>query len=172
MPKTNYYRTNHTLRDLHLLFHLIKIIPNAYEAVSIIPIYGSQSSEDLNNWRPLNTWLESGWKASKVHSSVVLLLPFSWKSSQGGQGYIINISICLIHKSWLSFCMVHGAKSHHSCPTLCDPDCSPPGPSVHGILQARILERVAMPSSRGSSPPTDWTCISLVSCTDRWVFYH
>ena len=40
------------------------------------------------------------------------------------------------------------AKSIQSCPTLCDPmDCSPPGSSVHGILQARILEWVAMPSS-------------------------
>ena len=39
-------------------------------------------------------------------------------------------------------------------PTLCDPvDCSPPGSSVHGILQARILEWVAMPSSKGSSRP-------------------
>ena len=39
-----------------------------------------------------------------------------------------------------------------SCPTLCDPlDCSPPGPSVHGILQASILEWVAMPSSKVSS---------------------
>ena len=43
-----------------------------------------------------------------------------------------------------------------SCPTHCDPmDCSPPGSSVHGILQARILERIAMPSSRGTSPPRD-----------------
>ena len=41
-----------------------------------------------------------------------------------------------------------------SCPTLCDLIiCSPPGSSVHGILQARILEWVAMPSSRGSSDP-------------------
>ena len=39
-----------------------------------------------------------------------------------------------------------------SCPTLCDPmDCSPPGSSVHGILQARILERVAITFSRASS---------------------
>ena len=39
-----------------------------------------------------------------------------------------------------------------SCPTLCDPvDCSPPGSSVHGIFQARILEWVAISSSRGSS---------------------
>ena len=47
-----------------------------------------------------------------------------------------------------------------SCLTLCDPmDCSPPGSSVHGILQARILEWVAISSSRGSSQPSrDRTC--------------
>ena len=44
----------------------------------------------------------------------------------------------------------------HSCLTLCDPiECSPPGSSIHGILQARILEWVAIPYSRGSSPPRD-----------------
>ena len=42
----------------------------------------------------------------------------------------------------------------HSCPTLCNPiDCSPPGSSVHGILQVRILEWVALSSSRVSSQP-------------------
>ena len=45
-----------------------------------------------------------------------------------------------------------------SCPTLCDPmDCGPSGSSVHGILQARILEWVAIPFSRGSSKPRDRT---------------
>ena len=44
------------------------------------------------------------------------------------------------------------AQAPQSCATLCNPmDCSPPGSSVHGILQARILEWVAMPSSRTSS---------------------
>ena len=44
------------------------------------------------------------------------------------------------------------AKSLKSCPTLCDPmDCSLPGFSVHGILQARTLEWVAISSSRRSS---------------------
>ena len=44
-----------------------------------------------------------------------------------------------------------------SCLTLCDPmDYSPPGSSVHGILQARILEWVARPSSRRSSQPREW----------------
>ena len=48
------------------------------------------------------------------------------------------------------------AKSLQSCPTPTDPMYySPPGSSVHGILQARILEWVAMPSSRGSSLPRD-----------------
>ena len=57
-------------------------------------------------------------------------------------------------------CVCSGAQL---CPTLCDPvDCSPPGFSVHGILQARILEWVAIFSSRGSSWPWDWT---RASCT-------
>ena len=55
-------------------------------------------------------------------------------------------------------------KSLQSCVTLCDPvDCSPSGFSVHGILQARILQWVAMTSSRGSSWPRDWTCVSCDS---------
>ena len=50
---------------------------------------------------------------------------------------------------------------------FCDPmDCSPPGSSVHGISQARILEWVAISLSRGSSQPRDWTCIG------RQILYH
>ena len=60
-----------------------------------------------------------------------------------------------------------------SCLTLRDSvDCSPPGSSVHGILQARILEWVAMPFSRGSSQSRDWTCVSYVSCIGQWFLYH
>ena len=50
------------------------------------------------------------------------------------------------------------------CPTLCDPmDCSLPGSSVHGILQARILEWFAISSSRGSSRPRDQTQVSHIA---------
>ena len=59
------------------------------------------------------------------------------------------------------------------CSTLCGPmDWSPPGSSVHGILQARILEWVAMPSSRWSSQHRDWThvCLHLLHC--KWILYH
>ena len=59
---------------------------------------------------------------------------------------------------------MHAAKSLQLCLTLCNRmDCSVPGSSIHGILQARILEWVAMPLSRGSSQPRDQTLISYVS---------
>ena len=51
-----------------------------------------------------------------------------------------------------------------SCPTLCNPmDCSPTDSSVHGILQARMLEWVAIPFSRGSSKPKDRTLVSCIA---------
>ena len=54
-----------------------------------------------------------------------------------------------------------------SCPTLCDPvDCSPLGSSAQGILQPRILEWVAISSSRESSQPRDCICVSL--CLLYW----
>ena len=57
-----------------------------------------------------------------------------------------------------------------SCPALCDPmDCSPPGFSVHGISQARILEWVAISYSRDSSWPRNQTHIS---CVGRRILYH
>ena len=57
-----------------------------------------------------------------------------------------------------------------SCLTLYDPrNCSLSGASVHGILQARVLEWVAIPLSRGSSQPRDWT---QVSCIAGRFFYH
>ena len=58
-----------------------------------------------------------------------------------------------------------------SCLTLCDPwDYSPPGSSVHAILQARVLGWVAMPSTRGSFWPRDWTHVSCISCTAGGFF--
>ena len=52
----------------------------------------------------------------------------------------------------------------HVCPTLCHPmDCGPPGSSVHGILQERILEWVAFPFSRGSSWLRDFTWVPCIA---------
>ena len=79
--------------------------------------------------------------------------------------------ISVLNSSVYSLYCVH-AKSPPSCVTLCDPmDCSPPGSSVHGIHQARILEWVAMYSSRGSSRPRDRTWVSYISCAGIRVLY-
>ena len=57
------------------------------------------------------------------------------------------------------------AKSLQLCLNLYDAmDCTPPGSSAHGILQARILEWVTISSSQGSSHPRDGTHVSYVSC--------
>ena len=66
------------------------------------------------------------------------------------------------------FCMESESESENevaqSCPTLCDPmDCSLPGSSIHGILQATVLEWVAISCSRGSSWPRDRTQVSHIA---------
>ena len=57
-------------------------------------------------------------------------------------------------------------------PTLCDSmECSSPGSSLHGIFQARILERDVISYSRASSQPRDWTHVSCISCIGRQILY-
>ena len=66
-------------------------------------------------------------------------------------------------------CVCVCAESLQPCSFVTPVDCSPPGCSVCGILQAKTLEWVAMPSSRGSSRPRDGTRVSHVSCIGRRV---
>ena len=75
----------------------------------------------------------------------------------------------LNHASWVrSYTAVTACSVAQSCLILCNLiDCSPPGSSVHGISQARILEWVAIAFFRGSSWPKDRTHISCISCTGR-----
>ena len=97
----------------------------------------------------------------------------------GYTGLLPVLNSATILQPWGLYALLHlpgaSAPSTHSlhlckvtqlCLTLWDPmDCSPPGSSIHGILQAGILEWAAMPSSRGSSQPRDWTHISHFCCT-------
>ena len=72
---------------------------------------------------------------------------------------LISLSI-MSSGSFFPVCVCARVNEHcvQLCPTLCDPmDCGPPGSSVHGIFQARILEWVAISFSRGSSHPRDRT---------------
>ena len=78
----------------------------------------------------------------------------------------VNMLVCL----WPARCSVHISITHVACVlvalsylTLYDSTgCSPPGSSVHGILQARILEWIVFPFSRGFSWPKDWTQASRI----------
>ena len=75
-------------------------------------------------------------------------------------------------KGTLVHCCIH-AKSLRLCQTLCNTmNCSSSGPSVQGILQARILQWVDISFSRGSSWFKDETHVSYVFCIGRWVLYH
>ena len=88
---------------------------------------------------------------------------FSWHTQLANE-FIVNphfSSVCM-HAQLLQLCL-----------TLGDPmDCSPPGSFVHETLQTRTLEWVAVPSSRGSSPPRNRTCVSCFAggfiATETW----
>ena len=72
----------------------------------------------------------------------------------------------------LEFSVTSSTSLAQSCPTLCNPvDYSPPGFFVHGILQAKILEWVAISFSRGSSRPRDRTQVSHIAgrCFNLWA---
>ena len=72
----------------------------------------------------------------------------------------------------LLFHVLKWSEVAQSCPTLCNPmDCSLPGFSIHGILQARILEWVTISFSRGSSWPRDQTRVSRIGgrCFNLWA---
>ena len=92
--------------------------------------------------------------------------------------FLFHFFLFLTPENWCGYqdvlsvdkCMC--AKLLQLCLTLCDStDCNPSS-CAHGILQARILEWVAMPTSRQSSGPRLRTCISYVSYFGRWVLYH
>ena len=80
--------------------------------------------------------------------------------------YLLAILIPACYSSSLAFQMMYSAclVVLQSCPTLCGPmDCSLPGSSVHVILQARILEWVTIPFSRGSSQPKNQKWVSHIA---------
>ena len=105
---------------------------------------------------PINE--DSNLLALPVHCSFLFIsiLPLTCSNH-----WFINDDLCV--------CVI----SHFSCVQLCDPmDGSPPGSPIHGVLQARTLEWMAMSPSRGSSWLRDQTLFSYVSCIGRWVLYH
>ena len=127
------------------IFHLILHLPPVLYSLK------TQGAQPSALWQPSGM----GWG-------------MEWGGSSGGRGHIYT-------HGW--FMLMYGRGQHNIVKQLCacarllqsystlygPMDCSPPGSSVHGILQARILEWISMCSSRGSSQPRDWTHISCTA---------
>ena len=124
---------------------------------SLIPMTHEPKSP---RWmKPSCISLDFGWKRKP------LCLEGRWVWWENGYMYMYDW-VCLL-SSWNYHNIVNQqwkVKVAQSCLTLCDTmDCSLSGSSVHGILHARILEWVAIPFSRGSSQPRDWTQVSWIA---------
>ena len=101
---------------------------------------------------PLGLWRGDGEKMRPP--------PHYWEKWLAPSSHTNILEICFLNMCSICVC----AKLLHSCPTFYHPmDCSPPGSSVHGIFQGRILEWVAMPFSRKSSLPRDWTWVFCIA---------
>ena len=137
--------------------------PSSFEGVSV------------NVWCLLkNCWFELYCKIHMYGCPITMELPSFYHTRASHPKYYwllgsCNSSLCVL---CIECCLTAALASTHccyvliskSCPTLCDcMDCSPPGSSIHGILQARILGWVAIPFSRGSSQPTDRTWVFCIA---------
>ena len=136
------------------------------EGVAMPSSRGSPQLRDQTWVSCIAGWLFTVWTTSGARY-VCMLSRFShvWLKSQTGKH--LWFKSCKI----IIFIMKVETLVSQSCPILCDPmDYNPLGSSVHGILQARILESVAIPSSTGSFWPRDRTHISCSSCTVEVFF--
>ena len=98
--------------------------------------------------------------------TLLALLLHTWEMYKAGRktSSFTSSAFCPKSQKLDSFVIYSSLKVAQSCLTLCNPvDCSPPGSSVHGVLQARILEWVAISFSRGSSRPRDRTPVSHIA---------
>ena len=126
----------------------------AFIIINLLPDYGSL----VHGWNHIqNPTIEKNDKVISDHkvSNVCKECTFYTKDCNTDR----CLSVCACGAASMSDCLrPHGLQPTRS--------------SVHGILQARILEWVAIPSSRGSSQPRDQTQVSYVSCTGKRILYH
>ena len=103
------------------------------------------------------TWLKGLSMYAYIPNEMGISLRFSSRMLKMPSGFFLSLLVEYVGKESES-------EVGQLCPTLCDPmDCSLSGSSVHGILQARILEWVAISFSRGSSQPRDQTRVSHIA---------
>ena len=124
-------------------------------------------------WRNLRNnpkWKKPDTKDHRVYDSIYMKTPRKGKSRESSERRPVVASGWWKNEEWgfpSCCCCCLAAKS---CSALLDfMDCDPPGSSVQGISQTRMLEKIAISFSRGPSRPRDQTC---VSCTGRKVLFY
>ena len=123
--------------------HCPASVPHLHTEPWAQPLAHSRLLLPISLWSPSRLPFATSLSASPLSWHY----PRLWKRCSSGR--LLSFVLCLVTPS---------------CPTLCKlMDCSPPGSSVHGILQARILELVAMPSSTGSSQSGNQTQVSCIA---------
>ena len=140
------------------------------------------------SWRTPGVQADRTWPEDADFRPTLWVIPTSWRSlpshysSRGNAASDMNRLLVSGRKDVLppnsAFSQlqiqryragIRGCAQSHL--TLCDlMDCSPPGSSLHGIFQARILKWIAVSFSR-SSQPRDWTCVSWGSCIGSQILY-
>ena len=137
--------------------------------LNIVMIWTSNSNPRyIQKWKPMST-LKLAYKCSSTiiyksqKAETIQITINQWIDKHGVNTY--NGTLLSQKRIIYAQCVCVCVFSHFSCVWLfCDPmDYSLPGSSVHGILQARILEWVTMPSSRGFFQPRDQTCSSCIA---------
>ena len=151
MP-SNHFILCHPLLLLPSVFPSIRVFSN--ESTLCISIGASASVPPMN----IQGWFPLGLTGLISLLSKEILRVFSSTTIRKHQVFSAQPSLwCSSHICTWPLEKPHVCLVAHLCSTLCNlVDYSPPGSWVHGILQARILEWVAIPISRGSSPPRDW----------------
>ena len=133
------------------------------------------------SWKGKCQWPRHGWTSRALPSHTLtlplcghrLMVPWVLFYEIWGEGSWWVRTFCVSGSEHLEF-YVHltlGSQNNYYPHLLCNSmDSSLPGSSVHGILQAKILEWIAMPFSRTSTQ--GWTHVSCISCPGRWVLNH
>ena len=129
---------------LYPLHPVSRLARNSIRTILVLWNCTGQETEDRNkNW----IWLS---KDSKICGALLLYLPkLEMSVKRKAQSWLRYRFWAVLEVKWVT----------QPCPTLCDPVDF----TVHGILQARILEWVAFPFSRGSSQPRDWIQVSCIA---------
>ena len=113
-----------------------------YVFIRCLPLPGRLSDLRILQWTPQNSPTAN----------------FEWRRKQSKNQINIHKCALLIHSVMLTLCNPTGS--------------SPPASSVHGMLQARIAEPIAISYFVGSSRTRDWTCVSSGTCIGRQILYH